>query len=78
MARSDYGYDAPYALIMFACAGTGTAHVALFFLSKGLPHGAVVLKPGGGLAIAEIRAPRVYADALRRLGAFDVLRRRLG
>jgi hypothetical protein len=48
MARGDYGYDAPYALIMFACAGTGTALVARL------------------------------CRALRRLGAFDVLRRRLG
>jgi len=48
MVRSDYGYDAPYALIMFACAGTGTALVALFFLLKGLPRGAVVV---GGYAL---------------------------
>jgi SAM-dependent methyltransferase len=48
MARGDYGYDAPYALVMFACAGIGTALAALFFLLKGLPRGAVVL---GGYAL---------------------------
>jgi arsenite methyltransferase len=37
-----------------------------------------VLKPGARLAIADIRATRVYADALRRLGAIEVVRRRLG
>jgi ubiquinone/menaquinone biosynthesis C-methylase UbiE len=37
-----------------------------------------VLGPGGRLAIADIRATRLYADALRRLGAIDVARRRLG
>ena len=43
MANGDYGYDAPYALVMFTCAGIGTALVALFFILKGLPRGAVVL-----------------------------------
>jgi arsenite methyltransferase len=37
-----------------------------------------VLKPGGRLAIADIRATRIYEDALRRLGATHVERRRLG
>jgi SAM-dependent methyltransferase len=37
-----------------------------------------VLKPGGRLAIADIRATRVYADELRARGAVDVRRRRLG
>jgi ubiquinone/menaquinone biosynthesis C-methylase UbiE len=37
-----------------------------------------VLKPGGRLAIADIRVTSVYAKELRRLGAADVARRRLG
>jgi len=37
-----------------------------------------VLKPGGMLAIADIRATAVYEDALRALGAASVERHRLG
>ena len=37
-----------------------------------------VLKPGGKIVIADIRATRVYADALRTLGAANIERRRLG
>lgn len=37
-----------------------------------------VIKPGGRLVIADIRATRVYAAALRELGATNVERRRLG
>jgi arsenite methyltransferase len=37
-----------------------------------------VLKPCGRLAIADIRATRLYADTLRALGATAVDRRRLG
>ena len=37
-----------------------------------------VLKPGGRLTIADIRATRAYAGALRQLGAIEVTRRRLG
>ena len=37
-----------------------------------------VLKPGGRLAIADIRATRLYADTLRGLGATGVARRNLG
>jgi arsenite methyltransferase len=37
-----------------------------------------VLKPGGRLAIADIRATRLYADTLHALGATAVTRRRLG
>jgi len=37
-----------------------------------------VLKPGGRLAIADIRQTSRYADTLRRLGAHPVSRRRLG
>ncbi len=37
-----------------------------------------VLRPGGRLVIADIRATAVYADALRALGATNVGRRRLG
>ncbi len=37
-----------------------------------------VLRPGGRLAIADIRATARYARTLRRLGAATVVRRRLG
>jgi SAM-dependent methyltransferase len=37
-----------------------------------------VLEPGGRVALADIRATRLYADTLRRLGASGVARRRLG
>ncbi len=37
-----------------------------------------VLKPGGRLAIADIRATRLYAKTLRALGATEVVSRRLG
>ena len=37
-----------------------------------------VLKPGGRMVIADIRATAIYEDALRALGASDVVRRRLG
>jgi arsenite methyltransferase len=37
-----------------------------------------VLKPGGRIAIADLRATARYAAALRTLGARDVQRRRLG
>jgi arsenite methyltransferase len=37
-----------------------------------------VLKPGGRLAIADIRVTSRYAATLRKLGAPDVVRRRLG
>lgn len=37
-----------------------------------------VLRPGGRIVVADIRATSVYADALRTSGAADVARRRLG
>src|SRR5262249_22556831 len=37
-----------------------------------------VLKPGGRVAIADIRATSIYEDELRKLGAVKVDRRRLG
>ena len=37
-----------------------------------------VLKPGGRLVIADIRATALYADTLRTLRAADIRRRRLG
>ncbi len=37
-----------------------------------------VLKPGGRMVIADIRATATYEDALRTLGASDITRRRLG
>lgn len=48
MARGDYGYDAPYALVIFACAGISTAVAAIFFLLKGPPRLALV---AGGYAL---------------------------
>jgi SAM-dependent methyltransferase len=37
-----------------------------------------VLKPGGRIVIADIRATKIYENALRKLGALHVERRRLG
>ena len=37
-----------------------------------------VLKPGGRMVIADIRATSLYEATLRALGASDVTRRRLG
>lgn len=37
-----------------------------------------VLKPGGRMVIADIRATAIYAEALQTLGALNVERRRLG
>ena len=37
-----------------------------------------VLKPGGRIVIADIRATAIYEEALRALGASNVERRRLG
>src|SRR5262249_33817490 len=37
-----------------------------------------VLKPGGRLAIADIRSTALYAATLASLGAIDVMRQRLG
>lgn len=37
-----------------------------------------VLRPGGRLVIADIRATSLYAETLTSLGAVNVLRRRLG
>jgi hypothetical protein len=37
-----------------------------------------VLKPGGRLVVADIKATTTYESALRGLGASDVERRRLG
>ena len=41
MDRANYGYDAPYALVMFsvACAAAGVG--AVIFLWQGLPRGAI-------------------------------------
>ncbi len=45
---------------------------------QAVAEGFRVLKPGGRMVIADIRATSIYADALRTLGASNVERRRLG
>ena len=45
---------------------------------RAISEGFRVLKPGGRMVIADIRATALYADALRTLGASDVQRHRLG
>jgi SAM-dependent methyltransferase len=45
---------------------------------RAVSEGFRVLKPGGRMVIADIRATAVYADALRKLGASNVERHRLG
>ena len=45
---------------------------------KAIAEGFRVLKPGGRMVIADIRATSIYEDALRRLGASNVQRVRLG
>jgi arsenite methyltransferase len=45
---------------------------------RAVVEGFRVLKPGGRMVIADIRATATYADALRTLGASNVERRRLG
>jgi ubiquinone/menaquinone biosynthesis C-methylase UbiE len=45
---------------------------------RAIGEGFRVLKPGGRMVIADIRATAVYEEALRSLGASNVERRRLG
>ena len=45
---------------------------------RAIAEGFRVLKPGGRMLIADIRATSIYADALRTLGASNIERRRLG
>jgi arsenite methyltransferase len=45
---------------------------------KAVTEGFRVLKPGGRMVVADIRATAVYGDALRTLGASNIERKRLG
>ena len=45
---------------------------------RAIVEGFRVLKPGGRMVIADIRATAIYEDALRALGASNMERRRLG
>lgn len=45
---------------------------------QAVAEGFRVLKPGGRIVIADIRATRTYEQALRTLGATNICRRRLG
>jgi arsenite methyltransferase len=45
---------------------------------QAIAEGVRVLKPGGRMVIADIRATAIYEDALRTLGASNIERRRLG
>lgn len=45
---------------------------------RAVAEGFRVIKPGGRIVIADIRATSTYADALRTLGASEVKRQRLG
>jgi arsenite methyltransferase len=45
---------------------------------RAISEGFRVLKPGGRMVIADIRATAIYADALQTLGASNVKRHRLG
>ena len=45
---------------------------------QAVAEGFRVMKPGGRMVIADIRATAIYADALRTLGALNVERHRLG
>ncbi len=45
---------------------------------RAIVEGFRVLKPGGRIVIADIRATAIYEEALRALGASNVIRRRLG
>jgi len=45
---------------------------------QAIAEGFRVMKPGGRMVIADIRATATYARALRKLGALNVERRRLG
>jgi arsenite methyltransferase len=80
MTRGEYGYDAPYALVTFGSLTivSGLGAVLAWWRKRAIAEGFRVLKPGGRMVIADIRATALYADALRTLGAPDVKRQRLG
>src|SRR6187402_690185 len=41
--RADYGYDAPYALVMFVCGALATSFAAGFFVWRGIPRAAAMI-----------------------------------
>jgi hypothetical protein len=56
----------------------GSNHPAKIATAYAITEGFRVLKPGGHMVIADIRATSIYEETLRTLGASNVKRRRLG
>ncbi len=115
MRHGDYGYDAPYAVVIFGIVSVAAAVAATICWREGetrvarqmtafpdasfdlvvsslaihnirrtadrrkaVAEGFRVLKPGGRMVVADIRATATYEDALRTSGASKIERRRLG